>query len=179
MLCKAPFGVDFLLGISMRIVLLAFGAASWLLICGAAAQDPKGVGSAIAVLHTTKPAVAWDAKTAVSADVTCDGKPDTVVIGYEKKEVVWLGVVPGSDKNRASSPITMSFLIGKHTQDSFCSIPVQIETGPIECNDEELGALPGCKRVKGCSDFSMVDTDCDSFHFYWNSSRKKLAWWRR
>jgi len=155
---------------------------SWFLICGAAARDPKVPvpNSAIAVLHTAKPAVGWDAKTAVSADVTCDGKPDTVVIGYEKKkEVAWLGVVPGSDKNRASRPITMSFLVGKHTQDSFCSLPVQIKTGPIECDDNELGALPGCKRVKGCSDFSIVDTDCDSFYFYWDSSHKKLAWWRR
>jgi len=163
----------------MRTLLHAFGAAVWLLTCAATAQDLKATDSAIAVLRTTKPEVNWDAKTAVSADVTCDGKADTAIVGYEKNEAVWLGVVPGSDKNRASRPVTMRFLIGKHSQDSFCAVPVQIETHPIVCDDEELGALPGCKRVKGCSDFFMVDNACDSFHFYWDSSRKRLVWWRR
>lgn len=167
------------LGGAMRTVLHAFGGAVWLLTCAAAAQDLRTTDSAIAILHAAKREVDWDAKTAVSADVTCDGNADIAIVGYEKEQAVWVGVVPGSDKKRVSKPVMMRFPVGKHSQDSFCSVPVQIEAQPIECDDEELGALPGCKRVRGCSDFSIVDHACDSFHFYWDSSRKRLMWWRR
>lgn len=159
----------------MKIALRTFGLAIVFLAFGATAQDKKTTDAAISALHVAQPKVNWDAKTAVSADVTCDGRADTAIVGYDRNEAVWLGVVSGNSKY----PVTMKFLVGKHSQDSFCSIPVQIETHPIDCEGDEGETLPGCKKVKGCSDFSLVDNSCDSFHFYWDSTRKKLAWWRR
>jgi len=143
--------------------------------CLAAAAD---AAAAINALQQAKHEVKWDAKTAVVTDVTCDGVPDTLVVGYEKG-AVWLGVVPGPSASKSAKLITTRFSVGKQTQSSFCAVPVRIETEPTECEDEEFGVLPGCKRIKGCLAFSLVDDSCDSFHFYWDSSRKVLTWWRR
>jgi len=157
--------------IATSIVFLAISCRPY----PAAATD---FAAAIKALEEAKHEVKWDAKTAVVADVTCDGVPDTLVVGYEK-DGVWLGVVPGPNAGKSAKLTTTRFSVGKQTQSSFCAVPVRIETDPIECEDEEFGALPGCKRIKGCLAFSLVDDSCDSFHFYWDSSRKKLTWWRR
>jgi hypothetical protein len=141
----------------------------------AAAQTEPA--AALKVLHATNDKVQWNAKAAVVADVTCDGVPDTIVVGYETGSV-WLGVVPGTKSPKAGKPMTTHFLLGKQTQDSFCDVPVRVEIYPIECENED-GSLPGCKAVKGCSAFSLIDDSCDSFHFYWDGSRKSLRWWRR
>jgi hypothetical protein len=164
------------LGIEMK----RFGASTVLLLLAgqvglAAAANPV---AAVKALREAKREVTWDAKTAVVADVTCDGVPDTVVVGYERN-TVWLGAVPGTTSDKSAKLTTTRFSVGKQTQDSFCTVPVRIEAYPLECEDEEVGALPGCKPVKGCSAFSLVDDSCDSFHFYWDSSRKLLTWWRR
>jgi hypothetical protein len=129
------------------------------------------------VLRKANAKVNWDAATKVVADVNCDGVADTAYVGYEQG-AVWLGVLFGSRSQKTSKPVTMRFEVGRQSQGSFCGAPVKLETHPIECRTED-GPLPGCRRIKGCSDFSMVDEQCDSFHFYWNSDRKVLTWWRR
>ena len=135
--------------------------------------------SAISFLNSKAPEVDWDTTTTKIADVTCDNSLDTIIIGYEKNNAVWVGVVPGAGNSGPVEPMLYNFQLGKHTQDSFCGTPVRIETGPIICGDEDIGDLPGCQSIKGCFDFSLVDDMCDSFHFYWNSIDKKLVWWRR
>lgn len=142
-------------------------------------ETDKNADHSILILHAAEPTVAWDAKTAVESDVTCDGALDTAIVGYEKNNIVWLGVVLGGQGNDVIKPTTMSFTVNSENQASFCSVPVHIETQPIVCEDEDIGELPGCVQVKGCSDFSMIDNACDSFHFYWDSSQNKLVWWRR
>ena len=121
-----------------------------------------------------KPGVTWRASKAKSADVTCDGKPDTVVFGTAKKSI-WVGVLPGG----GGKPQTMQFGLGRGSQDSFCAEPERITTSPIACSDEQMGRFPGCKVVKGCRDFTVEDGDCDSFHFYWDADKKMVRWWRR
>lgn len=130
--------------------------------------------AAVSALRKVQPTVRWVKKSVVAADITCDGKPDQIVVGYGKDANVWVGFIPNGAR-----PITMRFPGGKHSQDSVCSIPVRLETSPLVCSDEEMGDLPGCKEVKGCAAFSLIDDSCDSFHFYWNVSRKELVWWRR
>ncbi len=157
---------------------VSFFLALALLVSAVAALDqPRPATSALKALRKAQPSVSWDEKTTVVADVTCDGSPDTLLMGYQPDKV-WLGVVHGVKQNDAARTETFSFSIGKHTQDSFCSMPIRIETAPIDCEAEE-GALPGCKPVKGCREFSLADDSCDSFHFYWDSARKRLTWWRR
>lgn len=57
-------------------------------------------------------------------------------------------------------------------------MPTRVEISPHDCDSGE-GPLPDCKVSRSCKDFSVVDDDCDSFNFYWDSTHKKLAWWRR
>ena len=164
-------------GISMKIFLGALCVASGFVTFCAIAQDLKTTDAAISILRAAQPTVNWTAKTAVSADVNCDGKADVALVGYEGIDFVWLGLVPGSDFNKSTKPITMQFLVGKHSQDSFCSVPVWIKKLPLDCNGDG-DKLPGCKIVNGCSSLLMIDDNCDAFHFYWDSSQKELQWWR-
>jgi hypothetical protein len=150
------------------IILLSVIATS------AIAAGETAKASAVSSLRKAQPDVRWVEKTVVAADITCDGKPDQIAIGYGKDKSVWVGFIPSGAR-----PVTMHFSVGQHSQDSLCSIPVRLEISPLACSDEEMGDLPGCKEVKGCSAFSVVDDSCDSFHFYWNVSRKELVWWRR
>jgi len=46
-----------------------------------------------------------------------------------------------------------------------------IKTSLLNCAD--------CKPTKGCHSFTVIDDECDSFNFYWDSSRRTLAWWRQ
>ena len=50
--------------------------------------------AALIMLRASNPKVQWDAKSAVTADITCDGIADVVVVGYDDKSV-WLALVPG------------------------------------------------------------------------------------
>ncbi len=119
----------------------------------------------------------WDANTRVVADVSCDGMADTPFVGYEKG-AVWLGVVLGSKSPIDRKILAMRFGVAKDDQGSFCATPVKLSASPMKCRTED-GPLPGCRQVKGCSALSMADDACDSFHFYWDDSRKSLTWWRR
>jgi len=161
----------------MKVIQRLLGVFFCFLSFVAIAQDLKATDSAVSILKAAQPKVTWDAKSTAFSDVTCDGKTDTIVVGYEKEETVWLGVVYGNKTNLVAKPVTMSFRVGKHSQDSFCSVPIQIKTYPINCSGDGE-TLPGCIKLKGCSAFSMVDNTCDSFHFYWDSSLKELQWWR-
>ncbi|TMH89902.1 MAG: hypothetical protein E6H44_07605 [Betaproteobacteria bacterium] len=165
------------LGIKMRQRAVLIGLIALFSASLSGAQDKPDLKAALTGLQAAKPKVSWDEKTAVSADVTCDGKPDTAVIGYEEG-FVWLGVIPGYAGDKQAKPMTFRFTVGKDTQDSFCRVPVRIKTSAIGCKTEDFD-LPGCKAVKGCSALSLIDEACDAFHFYWNSSRKRLTWWRR
>jgi hypothetical protein len=159
------------------LVVISFGV--WIFSSLATAQDLKATDSAVSVLHSAQPNVNWDHKSAVTADLTCDGKDDVAIVGYENSEAVWLGVVSGNSNAKDVKPVTMKFWVGKHSQDSFCSTPVKLETHPLDCEGDEGEKLPGCKVVKGCFDLSMNDGNCDAFNFYWDSKKKRLAWWRR
>lgn len=140
---------------------------------GATADDAANA-PAVSALRIAQPSVRWDERSVVVADITCDGKPDRIAVGYGKDNNVWVGLVHGGTR-----PVTMQFPVGREHSTSFCSTPVRLEASPLACSDEDVGALSGCKEVKGCSAFSAVDDSCDSFHFYWTASRNKLVWWRR
>lgn len=147
--------------------------------CSINAMASDSVEQAAGILGRSEPDVVWDTESAKVADVTCDGIADTVMAGYQGRDIVTIGMVPGGDKDRVAVPTVMTFSVGEMAQDSFCGTPVWIETSPIQCRDEEYGDLPGCREVKGCNDFSLADGKCDAFHFYWDSERKGIVWWRR
>jgi hypothetical protein len=55
--------------------------------------------TAITILRKARPTTVWNARSAKSADVDCDGKPDTIVIGSEEGKVL-VGVVWGAREKK-------------------------------------------------------------------------------
>ncbi len=139
----------------------------------ACAQTPKSKAAA-AVLTKSNPTVTWNVGSAKTADVDCDGKPDTVILGFEKDKV-FVGIVWGSATRQ---PQILVFPINSAAQEGFCSNPTTIRVSPLDCQSDH-GPLPGCEVNPSCRDFSISDNECDPFHFYWDSSRGTLAWWRQ
>ena len=135
--------------------------------------QPSRKDSVLTNLRKAYPAVAWNEKSVTLADVNCDGKPETILLGSEKSEVVIAIVSPKSQKK----PQLFSFPISSATQNGFCRMPVRIVVSPLEC-ESDSGPLPGCKPTRSCKEFTVADDECDGFNFYWDSSRKSLAWWR-
>jgi hypothetical protein len=153
-------------------------AAIFLALCSLETNAQQlDASSTIKALQAANPKVKWDTTRSSVADVTCDGKLDTVTVGY-LDQTVWLGVVPSARANTPSKAIIAKFAVGAHDRASFCAVPVRVLVYPIRCQNE-AGALRGCKSVKGCAGFSLTDDECDAFHFYWDSSRKTLKWRRR
>jgi hypothetical protein len=132
--------------------------------------------AALSVLRASNPKVQWDAKSAITADITGDGISDVVVVGYDA-DSVWLALVPGTKAGKLAKPILQQLLLGAGAQSSICQKPVHIEIYPLDC-EGSAGPLPGCKAVKGASSFALDDDACDPFNFYWDSERKALRWWR-
>ena len=139
-----------------------------------ASAQTSGAGAALTVLPKLDTTVNWNIGSAKTADVDCDGKPDTVILGSEKNTVV-VGVVWGTLEKK---PQIFKFPVGTATQDGFCSNPTTIKVSSLDCKSND-GPLPGCKVTPECKAFWIPDNDCDSFNFYWDSSRGTLAWWRR
>lgn len=149
--------------------------ALWLffILPGIAIAQTSKTDAAVEALRRVHPATIWNVKSARVADVDCDSKPDTIVIGLERGKVA-IGIVWG---NANKQPQVLTFPIRRDTQDGFCAVPSQIETSPLDCRSE-AGTLPGCKVSNGCQAFSLRDDECDPFNFYWDAVHKKLAWWR-
>lgn len=155
------------MAVAYRIFALAFIVLA--VACFAASRYP----AAMQVLDKTDPGVAWDTKGAVTADVTCDGKLDLVIIG-QKGSMGVVAVVPGVDK--PGKPIIGEFPTGHpQTQDGFCGKRLKLYLEPRDCLWED-GRIEGCKVVKGCKAFRVDDGDCDAFHFYWDNKAKQLTY---
>lgn len=137
--------------------------------------DATAASTAITRLRAVQPGVRWDAKSAKSGDFNCDGAPDTAMVGYGKRGVPWIGMVPNQV---GEQPTVLKFRLGNGSQDALCVTPARIVTAPIECSDRESGPLPGCRPVPGCLALSLRDDRCDDIHFYWDSDQQKLVWWR-
>jgi hypothetical protein len=160
-------------------------AVSLALLLPGAVHAAEATAAVLETLHTQNPDVAWDGKGAVVADVTCDAVADVVVVGYQGKSV-WIAMVPGAPAGKSGKPWLARFPISRNGQAGLCAMPVHLAVYPLNCDgdsdeagEDEQPWLPGCRAIKGCSAFAVVDDTCDSLHFYWNSRRKALTWWRR
>lgn len=153
----------------MRVHKVILGGAILLSVATAQVSNTEALNE----LRKSHPTVKWSSTPIAVADVLCEGKPAAVILGSEKDTVV-VGVVSGLRPHKTE---VLSFPVSSATQNGFCAFPVRIETSPLNC-EADIGALPGCKPIKGCHSFSVIDDECDSFNFYWDSSRRALAWWR-
>ena len=156
----------------MRLRIGAFIFLALGLTTVATAQTATGK-AAVELLRKLRSSTTWNFQSAKVADVDCDSKPDAIVLGSEKDKVI-VGVVWGTTTKK---PETFDFSIRADKQDGFCAAPTKIEVEPLDC-ESDGGTLPGCRVVRGCRAFSLNDQKCDPFNFYWDATRKQLAWWR-
>ena len=120
--------------------------------------------------------VTWNQRSAVTADVSCDGSPEKIVLGHRGNDVV-IGVVPTNRSGNAKVQLFNFPATNTIGQDAFCGGEVHLGSGPLMCRSED-GPLDGCRPKRHCKSFDAYDGECDAFHFYWDSKRKRLTYWR-
>jgi hypothetical protein len=140
---------------------------------GAAAQGVRS-DDAIAAFRKLDASVEWNVASAEIADVGCDGKPDTVMLGYKKDEVA-VGIVFAAPEKAQ----LFTFPIQADASFGFCLKPERIEVSPIICEFSDGTVLSGCKATDGCKAFSIANNGCDPFYFYWNSSIGVVSSWQQ
>jgi hypothetical protein len=101
-----------------RMKLSAFIFVTIVFALNVAAQTSP-TARAVITLRTSNPNVGWNIGSAKVGDLDCDGKPDTVMLGSEKDEVV-VGIVWGSAAKQSQ---VFVFPVGQARQDAFCSKP--------------------------------------------------------
>lgn len=136
----------------------------------AVADDARAT---IAILNKAASAqIDWKLAKARAADVTCDGRADTIIFGTGEQSV-WVGVVSGKDKHAQ----IFQFPAAGNSEDAFAGPPLGIRIYPRTCEGGEGDRLPGCRRIARCKEFS-VENEADAFHFYWDGQHRILRWWR-
>jgi hypothetical protein len=157
----------------MRLTVRASAMAAAFWAAAIAAVAAARYQPAMIALDKAKHGVVWDTKGAIMADVTCDGKPDLVIVG-QKGGMGVVAIVPGLD--RPGPPIIGEFPTGRaDLQDGFCEARPKVYLEPRDCRWED-GVIPGCKVVRGCKAFRVGGADCDAFHFYWDTTSKRLKY---
>jgi hypothetical protein len=79
----------------------AIGCLLIVLTSLAATQESRAM-NALATLHKLNGSVSWNLSTATAADVDCDGKLDTVLLGSEKDKVA-VGIVFSSPESKVQA----------------------------------------------------------------------------
>jgi hypothetical protein len=110
----------------------------------------------------------WLPKTAISADFTCDGKPDLLVRGRRGRSAI-VGLLASDGSVRRPDIIDISVQDLKS---------VRIVKESQVCEDE-AGYLDGCKPRRGCFQFRVERDDIDSLHCWWHARHKKIRCWMR
>lgn len=136
------------------------------------AQSASPAKDAVHALQRSHPEIKWITDSVTLADVNCDGKPDTILLGSHR-DLVAVGIVWGQGSEQTQ---VLTFALQTGSQDSFCARPTQIKISEQDCNTGEY-SLPDCRPNPSCHDFSIIDHECDSFNFYWDSDHKRFAWW--
>lgn len=142
---------------------------------------PSGYAGPLASPEFTRthPNVAWDDRLSAVADVTCDGRLDSVIVGRDANDKIWVGVAHGTSDWRGDRPSTvMSFPLGGGGQDAFCARPRVLSVQDRVCLNDEGQITPGCGRLTVCKVFSVSDEECDAFHFSWDDAKQQLIWER-
>lgn len=119
--------------------------------------------------------IQWDIPRALLVDVTCDGNPDTLVIGYQGPNQFWLHLQPGGDGGEWGESIHFALTPAPATGAALCQAPIQIQPATQPCRP---GQAAGCHALPGCPGFTLSDGLCGQLHFYWDPQQQGLDYWR-
>jgi len=151
----------------LRIALLA-------LLVGAVASAQAQGTPALQALAAFEPEVRWDETSELTADITCDGRPDHALLGRRDGRVYVGLVVSGRPR-----PEILSFGVGGGIQDAICAEPAVLSVESLDYDPKKAGGrLDGFRRSKRCKGLRLSGGQCDSIHFFWNHRTKELDWWR-
>ena len=139
-----------------------------------AAAVPAALSPPPAELTARQP-IQWDIPRALSVDVTCDGNPDTLVIGYQGPNQFWLHLQPGGDGGEWGESIHFALTPAPATGAALCQAPIQIQPATQPCRP---GQAAGCHALPGCAGFTLSDGLCGQLHFYWDPQQQGLDYWR-
>jgi len=157
----------------------------------AAGGDPDGE-KAVQALENADPAVRWDDRAIVLAELTGDASKDGVFRGRTPDGGVAIGIVKGPIKAN-SQTWEIRIPVGRAGQDSLCAADVQITVevprppldglgcggrGPPAACSGLLAAVAWSKKKPEAVGLRIDDGKCDAFHVYWNPIMSKFDWWR-
>ena len=120
--------------------------------------------------------IKWDDSSIVSADISCDGVPDTAKLGYIENRVR-LSVTIGTSGETQS----IEFGLGESGyQGSLCGTDAILKVTDMDYDLVEIfGENPeGFKQSKTCKGLNVSAGECDSMHIFWNHKTKHINWWR-
>jgi hypothetical protein len=145
-------------------------------VCGVFGFASLAVAAAdfSAVLDTLKknglPADVWYPKSAISADFTCDGKPDLLIRGKRGQSAI-VALLPSTKGGAFGTPD----IIDVSVMDLKTARVVKEEQG---C-DGDGEPFEGCKVVRGCWNFRVERDETDSLHCWWDQRHRKVSCWVR
>ena len=139
-----------------------------------AAAVPAALSPPPAELTARQP-IQWDIPRALSVDVTCDGNPDTLVIGYQGPNQFWLHLQPGGDGGEWGESIHFALTPAPAAGAALCQAPIQIQPAAQPCR---AGHTANCRALPGCPGFILSDGLCGQLHFYWDPQQQRLDYWR-
>ena len=140
----------------------------------AALPHTGAVHSALPHLEPSPP-VQWDVARALTVDMTCDGKPDTVVLGYQGHAQIWLSVRQSTLPGR---PLLMPLIleVGKPGA-PLCQSPIRLSSEPL--SGQPGGELSPDKARATCQSLILEDGRCAPIRVQWNPQQQALEWQRR
>ena len=139
-----------------------------------AAAVPAALSPPPAELLARQP-IQWDIPRAIRVDVTCDGSPDTLVIGYQGPDQFWLLLQPAGDGGEWGESIHFALTPAPAEGAALCQAPIQIQPATQPCRP---GQAAGCHALPGCAGFTLSDGLCGQLHFYWDPQQQGLDYWR-
>lgn len=111
----------------------------------------------------------------VTADIDCDGIPDTARLTYIESHVR-LTVTRGKDKTTQ----VLEFRLGDSmAQDALCGTEATLEIEDLDYDLTEIFGEPvEVEPSPTCKGLRLAAGECDSMHIFWNHQTRHIDWWR-
>lgn len=158
----------------LKVIILALASIALFGDATIRAQGTKPAQlTALDLLRSREPKVAWINQSLLKADFDYDGVDDYALGGHREQQYV-VGVVKGPIVAQ-SKHWTLAFSANASDQGALCSVSTaKIEVEPLD-DDNVEGASKLPRTSRG---INLSDGACDSFHIYWDRKSKRFVWWR-
>lgn len=133
---------------------------------------------ALKTLSQIAPITQWDTKSVIEVDIDCDNQKDYIFLSQVTGQAdgkVTVGMVLGKHRNKAYfSKISMT-----NNKKEACTgtANILVESLDYEPKFTTAKSVEGFKRSQ-CQSFRLESDKCEPYHFYWNTTQDRPAWWR-